>query len=318
MKKQPKYCFYPTLLDTFTKFLTADAEEFFYQGEDGKWHKNYNETDGTFHYSQDEVDEFLLRELLDKINRKPFEPSEAASKGTVFNEIIDCIVHNRSSLNKDCFIASARDFTDFSKKVFGADVRFDQESNTLVTIDEEALEFLKPYYDVYKKIGVPFIYGTCDNFEFYFDKYFCMHYAEYFKGALSQYYTSAIIDTCYGPVKLYGYVDELIKNKVFDIKTTKSYTFGNYKKYWQRHVYPYCLIESGDCTDIVSFEFSVFQLKGGSSRTQLISGDFYREIYDYDHEQSTELIRQHCERFIEFLEAHRQEITDKKIFGLNG
>ena len=313
MKSQPKYRFYPTLLDAFTKYLTTGAEDAFYQDEEGKWHKNYNEMEGTFQYSQEEVDALLLQELLDKINRKPHEPSEAASKGTIFNEIVDCINAGHGTENKDYFIASARGFEDFAKKVFGANLTYVNGEPRVA--GEDDLGMLQPYYELIAKIGKPFVYGSIDGFEFYFDKQLCKDAAEYFNGALSQHFTSADIETDYGTVNLYGYVDELIKNKAYDIKTTKSFTFGNYQKYWQRHVYPYCLIESKDCTEIKSFEFSVFQLKGGTSRTPLITGDFYREIYDYDHEQSKAMIRQHCERFIEFLEEHRHLITDTKIFG---
>ena len=34
--------------------------------------------------------------LIDRINRKPFD-SEAADKGTAFNEVIDCMIENRKS-----------------------------------------------------------------------------------------------------------------------------------------------------------------------------------------------------------------------------
>ena len=47
-------------------------------------------------YTEVEWDEKMERELIDKINRVPFE-SEASDKGTAFNEIIDCIVENRKS-----------------------------------------------------------------------------------------------------------------------------------------------------------------------------------------------------------------------------
>lgn len=311
--KPHKYAFYPTLLDSFTKYLTTKAEDYFYQDDSGKWHKNYDEYEGTFHYSQEEVDALLLQELIDKINRKPFEPSEAASKGTIFNEIVDCIIGKHDTRNRDYFISSANGFDDFAKKTFGASIVYVDGKPRVV--GENDLGMLQPYYDLVRKIDVPFIYGTIDGFEFYFDKELCMNCADYFKDATSQHYTSAMIDTSYGRVMLYGYVDELIRDKIYDIKTTKSYTFGNYKDYWQRHVYPYCLIESKDCTSIKAFEFSVYQLKGGGPRSPLIKGDFYKEVYDYDHKRSTDYIRQHCERFIEFLEEHREMITDKKIFG---
>ena len=83
----------------------------------------------------------------------------------------------------------------------------------------------------------------------------------------------------------------------------------------QRYVYPYCLTESGECKDIKAFEFTVVKLSGGGPRSPLITGEMYKEVYDYDHEKAKEVIRQNCERFIEFLEEHRNEITDKKIFG---
>ena len=68
---------------------------------------------------------------------------------------------------------------------------------------------------------------------------------------------SAILPTIYGDVELYGHVDYINTNKIHDLKTTKNYTFGNYEKYWQRHLYPYCLIESGEMEEVTEFEFTV-------------------------------------------------------------
>ena len=127
-------------------------------------------------------------------------------------------------------------------------------------------------------------------------------------------FTSATIDTKFGEVELYGYVDELRENKVYDLKTTSRYEFGKYAKYWQRHAYPYTLIESGMCTEINSFEFTAYALKGGTSRTPLITGVQYPEVYQYNHEQSKVLLKEICERFCEFLEDNRSLITNKKIF----
>lgn len=162
--------------------------------------------------------------------------------------------------------------------------------------------------------GVKAIKAICDGFEFLFDIPFCKSVAEYFKGSLSQVFTSATIDTKFGEVELYGYIDELRENKVFDLKTTSRYEFGKYAKYWQRHAYPYTLIESGMCTEINSFEFTAYALKGGTSRTPLITGVQYPEVYQYNHEQSKVLLKEICERFCEFLEENRSLITNKKIF----
>ena len=268
----PKYRFYATLLDKFQTYLDTQAEEYFYQDEDGSWHKNYNEKEDTLHFSQGEVDALLKQELLDAINRVPYEPSEAASKGTALNEVVDCLIHNRKS---------------------------DNDSVKICTTDLNGIKAIK---------------ATCDGFTFLFDIDFCKSIAEYFNGSLSQVFTSATLGTKYGEVELYGYIDELRENKVFDLKTTSRYEFGKYAKYWQRHVYPYTLIESGACTEINSFEFTAYALKGGTGRTPLITGVQYPEVYQYDHEQSKVLLKGICERFIEFLEDNRKLITNKKIF----
>lgn len=267
-----KYRFYPTLLDRFQSYLDTQVEDYFYQDEQGKWHKNYNEADETLHFSQEEVDALLKQELLDAINRVPHEPSEAASKGTALNEVVDCLIHNRNSDNENVKICTAG----FN--------------------------------------GVNAIKATCDGFEFLFDIPFCKSIAEYFKGSLSQVFTSATLHTKCGEVELYGYIDELRENKVYDLKTTSRYEFGKYAKYWQRHAYPYTLIESGMCTDVTSFEFTAYALKGGTSRTPLITGVQYPEVYQYDHEKSKVMLKDICERFCEFLEENRNMITSKKIF----
>ena len=48
-----------------------------------------------------------------------------------------------------------------------------------------------------------------------------------------------------GNVALYGYVDEILKYKVVDIKTTGRYVFPKYLNAWQSKIYPYCLNENG-------------------------------------------------------------------------
>ena len=273
MQPRIDYAIFPTLLDSWWKFQHTKLEEFFYQDESG-WHLNYNESDGTYHYSQEEMDALLEQELIDKINRVPTEPSEAASKGTIFNEVIDCIIEHRACHRDGWTVESIAD---------------EQGNKTTIR-------------------------GALDGFEFLFDAQFCKEIAAYFTGALPQYYTEALLPCRYGNVKLYGWIDELCKDVVKDIKTTKRYDFGNYAHYWQRHVYPYCLIESGDCKTVKGFEFTVVKWTGGTKYNPVYSGDMYKEYYTYDHCESSALIRQECERFIEWLEANKERITDKKIF----
>lgn len=308
----PKYRFYATLLDRFQTYLDTQAEDYFYQDEEGKWHKNYSETEDTLHFSQEEVDALLKQELLDAINRVPHEPSEAASKGTAFNEVIDCLIHNRRSENDNVIIKTITSGKDLFNARNKNHVRIANKLDDIIPIIPE--HDLPHCEALCKKVASTFIYAACDCFEFLFDIPFCKSVAEYFKGSLSQVFTSATIDTKFGEVELYGYIDELRENKVYDLKTTSRYEFGKYAKYWQRHAYPYTLIESGMCTEINSFEFTAYALKGGTSRTPLITGVQYPEVYQYNHEQSKVLLKEICERFCEFLEDNRSLITNKKIF----
>jgi hypothetical protein len=80
-----KYNFYATLLDGFQSYLDSGEtyQQFWGFAEDP------SKTEEEF-----EMEQFLG--LIDRINRVPFN-SEAADKGTAFNEVIDCIIENRNS-----------------------------------------------------------------------------------------------------------------------------------------------------------------------------------------------------------------------------
>ena len=281
------YRIYPSLLDKFQSFVDMSAEDFFYQDENGGWHKNYNESTGEYHYTDEEVYDLAKQDLINAINRVR-SVSEAASKGTAFNELVDALINNKKSETLQ------------TKKVY-----YDVNGNFIRT--EWPLN-----QQVFKLAGVQ---AELDGFTFIFDIELLREAAEYLKGSVNQVYTSATIETKYGLVQLYGYIDELRQNKVYDLKTTKKYEFGKYQKYWQRHVYPYCLVESGECTEIESFEFTCYQLSSATDKQSLIKGKKYPEVYNYNHEQSKELIKSQCERFIEFLEENKELITDKKVFG---
>jgi hypothetical protein len=101
---------------------------------------------------------------------------------------------------------------------------------------------------------------------------------------------------------------------VFDIKTTRQYEFGKFEHSWQKDVYPYCLITSGDLQQVSSFEYTIYVLKGGTSRTPIITAEQYKEEYAYNHKLAENRIANVCERFIEWLEMNKAKITDKKIF----
>ena len=279
----PKYRIYPSVLDKFQKFLDSDlvAEEF--------WNKD---SEGDYKLSPEEMSLQLEQELLDCINRVAHDPSEAADKGTAFNEVIDCIIEHHPCEREDMEIFSSNSFRVLD--VYG-------NPNDPETCDVEHHDECKP------NIHVKF-----NGWDFYYDSFLCRNMAHYFKGCIPQYTCSAILPTIYGDVELYGHVDYINTNKVHDLKTTKNYTFGNYEKYWQRHLYPYCLIESGEMQEVTEFEFTVIKWK--ERKNEPISGEIYKEAYTYSHKASSKALKGICESFIEWLEANRDKITDKKIF----
>lgn len=156
------------------------------------------------------------------------------------------------------------------------------------------------------------IVAEINDFKFIYDTQFCKQVAALFPGSLTQYLCEGTMRTSRGTALLYGYIDEWVGNRLYDIKTTGYYNFGKYERKWQRHLYPWCVIESGMTTEIESFEYTVVVFPKGQL---ILSGSVYPEVYTYDHIQSTILLRGHVEAFIDWLESRRKFITNPRIFG---
>lgn len=241
--QQPEYRFYATLLDAFTDYLSSDT----------LWEKYWGWSDNPPH-TPEEFKEKQFRELIDRINRVPFD-SEAADRGTAFNEVVDALIEKR--------------------KPAGMDVKR--------TADNAS--YLVNYND--RKFTFPIA--------------LCREFSKYYEGALSQQRVSAILPTAFGPVEVYGVIDELMPLSVHDIKTTSSYYVGKYKGHWQHIVYPYCLTQGG--SDVRLFEYNVTDFR-----------QTYTESYTFVPERDIPRLTEHCENFIRFLQDNRELITDKKIF----
>ena len=191
---QPSYKIYPSLLQKFQSLLDVDIEVNDYWNID---------SDGEYKRTADELSDKYETELLMMINRVSDGPIEAASKGTAFNEIVDCLIENRGSSRDDIVIRS---------------VWYDPSCKMVITGDPD---------DIKDKSGLEkVIEASLDGFTFYFNKSFCKEASEYFKGSIPQYLCSATLPTQYGDVLLYGYIDELREDKVYDIKTTGRYQYG--------------------------------------------------------------------------------------------
>ena len=149
---------------------------------------------------------------------------------------------------------------------------------------------------------------TYNERTFYFPITLCREVADYYKGALAQQFVEAVLPTIYGNVLLYGYIDYVLPFCTHDLKTTGSYSVGNYKNHWQHLVYPYALYQNG--CNVPDFEYNVVEL--GKNNSDLN----YTESYSYVPERDVPKLTQHCEDFIRFLQDNKSLITDKKIFAL--
>ena len=85
MNEQPKYLFYATLLDSFQNYLSSSEVFQKYWGFSEEPPK-----------TEEEFEAEQFQSLLNTINRVPFD-SEAADRGTAFNEVIDCLLEKRKS-----------------------------------------------------------------------------------------------------------------------------------------------------------------------------------------------------------------------------
>lgn len=252
-KPKVSYKFYATLLDGYQDYLRSSEIYQEYWG----FSENPSKTEDEFEAEQ-------LQGLIDRINRVPFD-SEAADKGTAFNEVVDCLILNCKTDRADMEIMSDRDK------------------------------------------GV--IVVTFKDRKFTFPITLCREFADYYKGAVPQVYTEAVLSTRYGDVLLYGYIDELMPTRVHDIKTTGKYSVGKYLHHWQHIVYPFALQQEGN--DISDFEYNIAVMaKYGEPKT-------YTEFYTFVPDRDIPRLQAHCEGLIEFIELKRDLITDKKIFALD-
>lgn len=271
--QQPKYCIYATLLDSFYNYLNSDFIWEKYWG----WSEDPPNT-------PEEFRELQLHDLIGRINRVPFD-SEAADKGTAFNEVIDCMIEHRKSDKMQI------------EKVYKV-------------IREGACDGIgNPlYYDEIPTNEVIALKATYNFREFTFPISLCREFANYYKGALTQQKVKAILPTAYGDVLVYGYIDELMPTSVHDIKTTGNYYVGKFKDHHQHLVYPYALMKNGH--DVRMFEYNIVELNKGGYVV-----DTYTETYVFNPERDIPILTNHCEEFIRFLEENKELITDTKIFG---
>ena len=266
LPSRPGYRITPTLLNEWTDLVNADRD----------WETYYGSADEPS-ISPEDYYKKKEQELLDAINRVPFT-SEAASRGTALNELVDCIVDNRKQ-REDMVV----------ERVYQPDVC---ESENLVGLRAEL-----------------------EGFSFLFDIGLVRELADYYKGAICQHRCEAVMDTPLGKVILYGDSDYILRDVVYDLKTTSKYSaYGKFEEGWQKDLYPWALIESGEMEGITGFEYTVVPLSGGTSTSPLITGEIKTEWYDYSHGMATRRLRQVLMAFLPWIEEHRDMIVHPRIF----
>ena len=266
---KPKWRLTPSLLGKWSSLVNSDRD----------YETLYGDSDEPS-VSPEEFYAKREQELIDACNRVPFT-SEAASKGTALNELVDCLVENRKQ----------RD-----------------DMSVFRVYDPQAQEIF--HQDLLQALRV-----ELEGFTFVFDINLVRKLADYFKGATCQYRCEAVMDTAFGPVILYGDADYIRQDIVYDLKSTSRYSaYGKYAEGWQKELYPWALTESGDVQGISGFEYTIVPLSGGSATSPIISGEVKSEFYAYDHNASTGRLRAVVEAFIPWIEEHRNLITHPRIF----
>lgn len=270
-----KYRFSPSTLDKFTKVLAADAE---FESP-----FNYSDANG-YKLTVEEIRSMREQELLDSINKVPFTPTFEIARGTAFNELVDAYIRQVNSQSDSLF--------SHNEEVIFEEINTD---TAIVTIADEAKTYSFTVVfsmELVEKVGNKLLDGTM------------------------QLHVQAPIDTYLGKVLLHGYPDYIQPMQVTDLKTTKNYTFGNYEKYWQRYTYPYILQKSGLMQRCDSFDFLVVEFNDTAyKKTGVLDGDVYTETYtNVDLPNCERELQWVCEGLITWIEAHKDQITNRKIF----
>lgn len=278
---EPKYRIWATLLDTWQQARDPLPV----------WQKYWGQSDNPGKTYEEFAAE-CEQKLLDACNRV-YEVSEAAAKGTAFNDAVDHMLR-MTKIPTDVVHIAGGTHGDIQERL---GYHFDDYGRPVSMVME--------------------LQGFC--FEFSYTQvsgvaagYITRVGSESIRPA-SQVYTDGVLPTAWGPVLLYGYIDELMPTAIIDIKTTGSYRLGQFKSHWQHLVYPYCLRQHGDSIDRFEYDVLVWQRKRGDSPRCLIDGH-YRETYIYSPERDEPRLREHVESLIEWIEAHRDKIDNPKLF----
>lgn len=243
---------YATALDAYRNMVnSSDVWQNYWAFSENPPH-----TEEQFHWLQ-------VEQFIDGLNRVDGVPSEAASRGTAFNELIDAFVEWRApkmvtTTNKD-------------------------DSGRAVSVTAEV-----------------------DGFTFTFPLDLLKDYGKRYERAVCQYLTKGTMHTRHGIVQLYGYIDELMSDRIVDIKTTGRYEFPKFANNAQHLVYPYCLRQEGMKLDIFDYDIVVFSKYGAIEQ--------YTERYIWE-DSNEQRLREWVEDLCDWLTRYAPLIQNPALFG---
>ncbi len=148
--------------------------------------------------------------------------------------------------------------------------------------------------DVYQK--------EIDGLRFEYPKHIVDTLAKHVKGAQIQVFSRADLSTSRGEVELYGYADYVLGDAAIDLKCKDHYKGPAYQHSFQHKCYLYTLKKSG--FNLVRAEYLI---------TDLV--DVYTEQYHWSEKMLEDLIEE-VTGFLEFVDKHRDVITDKRVLGV--
>jgi hypothetical protein len=207
-----------------------------------------------------------LQEMIDRINRVPTPFPDAARKGTALNDMIDAMLAGEVITPKNVLIRGQE------KRVY----------NWQHNYEEMGVERSEPYA---------------------FDCEVVDELLENLAGASCQVYTQGTIRTSHGNVRLYGYLDYVVRDKAIDLKSTSRYSWPKFQNNFQHRCYLYTLRNEG--IEVEQFQYLVTDFREVYKEDYFWNGDLERSILPF------------LERFLEFVDQHIDQIRDEKVLGIS-
>lgn len=128
--------------------------------------------------------------------------------------------------------------------------------------------------------------------------------AEYFVKKLAhsvkEYFTQGQIVVDNHIVELYGYVDNIREDVIWDCKYVQKYDLAKYFSSMQRLIYPYCIEQQGG--QVSQFEFLATN-----------GEEIFSEVYNWKPERDVPMLKNTLSDFIKFINENRSFITDRKL-----